>query len=154
VSFVKLDAGLLDSTLWAARPQMEIFLVALLKAKPRRFDEPVREIAPDSTEPTGFTAPPGWYGFVESSGPGLVRAALLERAFGPGFDEGMRALASLAQPEAESRSPAFAGRRLIRVDGGFVVLNFMDYRDRDHGAAERQRQYRERKKVSKRHGER
>jgi hypothetical protein len=148
VSFVKLDTGILDSTLWAARPQLEIFLAALLKAKPRKFEHPISEIAPDSTEPTGYVVPADWYGFVESSGPGLVRAALLERATGDAFNEGMKALASLAQPEAESRSAVFEGRRMIRVDRGYVILNYMRYRDFDHGAAERMRVFRERKKAS------
>jgi hypothetical protein len=35
----------------------------------------------------------------------------------------------------------------VRVDGGFLVLNFMKFRDRDYGGAERQKRYRERKKA-------
>jgi hypothetical protein len=35
---------------------------------------------------------------------------------------------------------------LVRVDGGFLVLNFMKYRDKDHTAAERQARLRARRK--------
>ncbi len=127
MSFVKLDCGILESTLWASRPQLQIFLAALLKARPQKFDEMIVEIAPDSTLPTGYSVEPGWYGFVPASGPGLVRLALVGNEYS--YEQGMNALASLARPEAESRSSAFEGRRMIRVDGGFVILNFMDYRD-------------------------
>jgi hypothetical protein len=146
VSFVKLDAGILESTLWAARPQMQIFLAALCKARPQKFDHAIAELASDSTKTTGYRIEPGWYGFVPVSGPGLVRLALArEEAYT--HEDGMRALASLAQPERESRSSAFEGRRMIRVDGGYLILNFMRYRDFDHSAARRQRQYRDRKKT-------
>jgi hypothetical protein len=37
----------------------------------------------------------------------------------------------------------------VRVDGGYVVLNFMKFRDRDYSGAERQRRYRERKNVTR-----
>jgi len=36
---------------------------------------------------------------------------------------------------------------MIRIDGGFLILNYMKYRDRDYTGAERQRRYRERVKV-------
>lgn len=35
---------------------------------------------------------------------------------------------------------------MVRVNGGFVVLNFMRYRDKDHTAAERQRRLRARRR--------
>jgi hypothetical protein len=147
MSFVKLDAGILDSTLWAARPQLEIFLAALLKAQPQRFESEIAELAHNSTETTGYTVPPGWYGFVPASGPGLVRLALAGAA-AFSHEDGMRALASLAQPEAESRSAAFEGRRMIRVDRGYVILNFMRYRDHDSSAAVRMKLLRERRKTA------
>lgn len=36
---------------------------------------------------------------------------------------------------------------MIRVDGGFLILNFMKYRDKDHTAALRQRKLRQRRKA-------
>ena len=38
---------------------------------------------------------------------------------------------------------------MVRVNGGFIVLNFMRYRDHDHTAAERQRRLRNRKTVTR-----
>ena len=35
---------------------------------------------------------------------------------------------------------------MVRVDGGFVILNYMKYRDRDYTAAKRQKALRERRK--------
>ena len=138
--FVKLDRGLLTSTLWSMRPEMEVFVTALLLAEPREFMEPTPTLAVGSLQETGFILPPGWYGFVPAAGPGIVGLAHVER------DAGMLALERLASPEPESRSKGYDGRRMVRVDGGFVVLNFMKYRDYDHSAADRMRRLRERRK--------
>ena len=56
----------------------------------------------------------------------------------------MAALERLGSPEPGSRSSSFDGRRLIRIDGGYLVLNYMAYRDKDHTAAERMRRMRAR----------
>jgi hypothetical protein len=37
---------------------------------------------------------------------------------------------------------------MIRVDGGYLILNYMRYRDFDHSAAERQRRLRERRRET------
>src|SRR6478736_5789203 len=76
---------------------------------------------------------------MDSSAP-AGRAALEPEA-------GMLALEELASPDPESRSEAWEGRRLVRVNGGFVVLNFMSYRDKDNTGAERAKRYRERQKL-------
>jgi hypothetical protein len=59
----------------------------------------------------------------------------------------MEALKKLGSPEMESRSKEFEGRRMIRTNGGFVILNYMKYRDKDHTAALRQARLRARKKA-------
>lgn len=140
MAFVKLDCGILDSTLWVDRGAREVFLTALLMATPREVIEPLRTLAVRTMDPEPFEVPAGWYGFVEAAGPGIVNRAGLP------LEDGMAALERLAAPDLQSRSPEFEGRRLVRVSGGFVVLNFMKYRDRDHSAAERSRRYRNRKK--------
>ena len=61
-------------------------------------------------------------------------------------EDGMQALKELGNPDLSSRSREFDGRRMVRVNGGFVILNYMKYRDRDNSAAERQKRYRERQK--------
>lgn len=142
MGFVKLDCDILRSTLWFDRAAREVFVTALLLASPREFTEPTPQLAVDSLELTGWSAPPGWYGFVPASGPGIVHTAMM------GLEEGMPALARLGAPEPESRSQAFDGRRMIRIDGGYLVLNYSKYRDKDHSAAERAKRYRERNAVT------
>ena len=138
--FVKLDTRILDSTLWIDRDLREIFITALLMAEPMEFSDPQRQILIDSLDTTDFTAPPGWYGFVPAAGIGVINRAGVEK------EAGLAALRKLGEPEADSRSKDFGGRRMIRIDGGFLVLNYMKHRDKDYTAADRQRRLRERKK--------
>jgi hypothetical protein len=140
MAFVKLDCGILNSTLWVERDLRDIFVTALLMATPREISTPMPQYKVSAIEETGFVVPPGWYGFVEAAGPGIVRRAMAES------DPGLRALAKLGEPDSESRSSEFEGRRLVRVDGGYVVLNYMKYRDKDATAAARAQRYRDRKK--------
>lgn len=140
MGFVKLDTGILDSTLWVTRDPREVFITALLMAMPRELDQETTTYKVHSLDVDDFKIPPGWYGFIEASGPGIVRRAGLPA------DAGLEALAALGQPDRESRSSDWEGRRLVRVDGGFVVLNFMKYRDKDNTANERMKRYRERQK--------
>ena len=138
--FVKLDCNILNSSLWIDRDAREVFITALLMAVPYDLDEETQEYGIGSNEPTGWMVPSGEYGFVAAASVGICRQACVEE------DKGMAALIRLAQPEPDSRTPSFDGRRMVRVDGGFVVLNFRKYRDKDHTAAERQRRYREKKR--------
>lgn len=139
--FVKLDTGILNSTLWMDRSARELFITALLMAEPFEAREPLEQIKIGSLESTGFIVPPGWYGFVHAASVGIINRAGMDR------ETGMAALEILGSPEDGSRSRDFEGRRLVRVDGGFIVLNFMKYRDRDYTSAERSRRYRERRKM-------
>ncbi len=142
--FVKLDTGILNSTLWVEPMQRHVFITALLMAVPHEVREPMEQLAAteNGIAPTGFVVPPGWYGFVQAAGPGIVRTAMVD--YGPGMD----ALRLLGSPDTESRSGEFDGRRLVRVDGGFLVLNFMRYRDKDMTAKDRVARYRQRQKES------
>lgn len=142
MAFVKLDEGILNSTLWFDRDLREVFITALLMAgAPREFREPLKQLELVGSKYTGFEAPEGWYGFVAAAGIGILKLAGVER------EPGMEALRRLGEPESESRSPDFDGRRMIRVAGGFIILNYMKYRDKDYTAAERQRRLRERKRA-------
>ena len=140
MAFVKLDTGILHSTLWFARDCRELFITALLMAEPREITESTPQLKVTAIEPTGFTVPPGWYGFVRAAGIGIIRQAGMAR------DQGLKALVELGDPDTESRSAEFEGRRLVRVDGGYIVLNYIKYRERDTTARDRQRRWRQRQK--------
>lgn len=138
MSFVKLDHGILDSSLWCDADARIVFLAALLMAVPYELRRATPQLLVDTLDPTGWEVPPGWYGHVSAAGPGIVRRAMIGEA------AGMQALHRLGSPDPASRSTAYDGRRLARVGGGYLVLNYQAYRERDHSAAERQRRYRQR----------
>lgn len=140
MAFVKLDTGILNSTLWFERECREVFITALLMAEPRELHEPAAQYDARSLTTTGWFVPPGWYGFVDAAGVGIIARAMVDR------ERGLAALEQLGAPEETTRSADFEGRRLVRVDGGYIVLNFMKYRDRDYTAAERSKRYRLRQK--------
>lgn len=143
MAFVKLDCGMLDSTIWIDREARELFITALLMAEPYELDHAEPALRVTSLEHSGFIVPPGWYGFVAAAGPGIVNRA------GMRAKEGIEALERLAEPEPESRTPDHEGRRMVRINGGYIVLNFDKYRQKDHTAAERSKRYRERKEASR-----
>lgn len=142
MSFVKLDTRILRSSLWLDRDAREMFITALLLAEPHDFTEPIKQISCDSLDYTGFEIPPGWYGFAATSGLGIAYLAGIDRELG------IKALERLSSPDRESMSSEYEGRRLIRVDGGYIILNYMRYREKDETAADRMRRYRERKRVT------
>lgn len=117
---------------------MEVFLTALLLAEPHELREPAAQICVDSLDLTGWKVPAGWYGFAEASGPGLISVAKVDPA------AGIEALKRMGEPEMESRSQDFEGRRLVRINGGYIVLNWQRYRDKDYSSALRQKRYRDR----------
>src|SRR5438128_1564674 len=90
---------------------------------------------------TGSLVPPVRYGVVPARGSGIIDRAKVDR------EAGFRALDTLGKPEVESRSQEFQGRRLVRIDGGYLILNYMRYRDRDTSAAKRMRNFRDRQKT-------
>lgn len=141
MAFVKLDCGILDSTIWEDRDAREVFLTALLMAVPDELLTPQPQLDVRSLKQTGWTVPAGWYGFVAAAGTGIIKRA------GLGHKNGFAALERLCEPEAGSRSPEYDGRRMARVSGGYVILNYIRYRERDYTAAERSRRYRERKQL-------
>lgn len=148
MAFVKLDCGIVNSTIWSDHDARLIFLTALLLAEPREYTEPVEQLRVRDVGATGWSAPPGWYGFVPAATTGLVN-----RAGGIELSEALDALERLGEPDVHSRSPEYEGRRMIRISGGFLILNFQKYRDRDHTAAERMKRYRERNAKSAKQAE-
>ena len=107
-----------------------------MMARPMKFETPQAQIEVCTLAETGFVVPPGWYGFVEAAGPGIIRRALMDDA------PGVAALQRLGAPEDASRSSAHEGRRMVRVNGGYVILNYWAYREKDHTAAIRMKRHR------------
>lgn len=147
--FVKLDCELLESSLWDWTPERHLFITALLMARPRTIDHSMFQIQVDSLKETGWSVPPGKYGFVNASGSMIIKKALgishVEMLEGEGnedYTDALLALAALGMPDKDSRSQAFDGRRLVRVDGGYIVLNYNRFRDKDHTATERKQRQR------------
>jgi len=142
--FVKLDCGLLDSTLWFDTDACRIFLTALLMAQPHELYASAPQLHVDSLEHTGWTVPAGRYGFIPAAGVGIIRRSGLSDSVG------FPILAKFGEPEQDNRTHDFEGRRLVRIDGGFLVLNYFKYRNRDYGAAARSKRYRDRKAAAAR----
>jgi hypothetical protein len=140
--FVKIDTGILRSTLWFDRAQRDVFLSALFMADLHELREETPQLGVDIPDPTGWVVPAGWYGFVQAAGVGIAHVAQVT------WPEAMLALKAMGEPERDSRSQEFEGRRLVRINGGYIVLNYMKYRDRDYTAAERQMRYRARKRSA------
>lgn len=140
--FVKLDRGILDSSLWSDRDQRDIFLTAILSAEPFELKEDSPQLDIGTLDKTGFLIPAGWYGFVAMAPSGLIRRACL------GLTEGYKALEKLGRIDPDSRSDEFGGRRLARIANGFVVMNYVKYREKDHTSTERVRLYRQRVKSN------
>src|ERR1035437_461893 len=82
--FVKLDTAILESSLWIDRAARDMFMTALLMAEPREFTTPMPQYYVDRIEQTGFSVPPGWYGFVAAAGVGIARRAFVEQDEGIG----------------------------------------------------------------------
>ena len=144
VSYVKLDTAFLASTTWIDRDARDIMLTAMLMAEIHEVTAPVPQLEVDSLEPTGWAVQPGWYGFVRAAG-----TALAYRAGVPWPAEGVAALQRLGAPEPESRSQEHDGRRLVRVNGGYILLNYVKYREKDHTTAERSKRYRDKQRAER-----
>ena len=109
--YVKLDTGILDSTLWVQdAATCKVFITMLAMCKPS--------------------------GICEATAPGIARRANVS------LEDTRKALAVLESPDDDSRSVAEEGRRIVRVDGGYQIVNYLKYRDKDHTAAQRMQRFR------------
>lgn len=140
MAFVKFDTAILHSSLWPQKTERDLFITALLMAEPYEILDPTPQLRVRELKETGWKVPPGWYGIIKGAGSGIIHQAMVDR------DCGLAALEALGNPDLESRSQDFSGRRLVRIDGGYIVLNYMKYRERDYTAAERSKRWRERQK--------
>ena len=125
MTFTKLVPGITKSSLWSTPEHVRVVWVTFLAEK----DED---------------------GFVDSSYSGMRRTAnLLDDPEGKKFDE---AIKYLEAPDLESKTPDFEGRRIARVEGGWIVLNHEKYRipeiEKKQKHAEYMREWRKNKNVN------
>ncbi len=111
--FVKLDCGIIHSSLWAESSDTKICWITLLLLADQN-------------------------GFVRAAPSAIAREA------GIPAEVARKAISLFCSPDNESRSPENQGKRIERVDGGFHILNYEKYRERDYTNAERQKRWRER----------
>lgn len=142
--FVKIDTAIVRSSLYPERDLRTVFLTALFMAEPVELEEATRTLKVRELTDDKFVVPKGWYGIVRSSGLGIIRADGISK------EKGLRALEQLAAPDPESRSADFDGRRMVRIDGGYVILNYMKYRERDYTSTLRKKLQRLRDKEGSR----
>ena len=75
-------------------------------------------------------------GICLSTAPGIARRSNISIA------NVRKALSTLEAPDEDSRSINDNGRRIERIDGGYRIINYLSYRNKDHTAAARQRRHR------------
>lgn len=148
--FVKLDTGILDSSLWIEPYGRIMFITALCMALPYELKEPADELETEGMEKTGFVVPPGFYGMVRASSLGIIGRTWPHDKPDVPMDRLFEELKELSLPDPFSRSDEFEGRRMVRINGGFIILNFGKYREMDRTAAERAKRCRDRKAASRR----
>lgn len=79
-------------------------------------------------------------GIVSDTIPGMCARAVLPR------DEVEEALRVFQEPDPDSRSSENEGRRIRKIEGGWQLLNYRRYADKDHSTNRVQR-FRERQKI-------
>lgn len=84
-------------------------------------------------------------GLVDATAPGIAAEAHLP------LDVVRASLVKLQAPDPDSRTLANEGRRILRVDGGFFVVNYQQYRERDYTATDRKRRQRDREREDSSH---
>jgi hypothetical protein len=85
-------------------------------------------------------------GYVRASFSGIQRAANVT------VDECIEAIRVLESPDPDSRTPDYEGRRIEKIEGGWIVLNHEKYRVRSdiqkEQTKERVRRFREKQKLN------
>lgn len=140
MTYVKIDQDILDSSVWPDRDRRSVWFTMLVMARPQLISEPQVALDIDTMKPTGWMVPPGRYGMVRAASDGIADRDKCST------DECLRQLRSLSQPDYQSRSPDFDGRRIARVSGGYIVLNYARYRDQEESSTERVRKWKNKKR--------
>lgn len=141
--YVKIDQDVLDSSVWPNRNRRSVWFTMLIMARPVLLEEPVEALDVETMAPAGFHIGAGRYGIVRASSEGIAQRDGCQLA------DCLEQLASLASPDRHSRSPEWDGRRIARIAGGYLVLNYAKYRDEQESSTQRVRKWRERQKQER-----
>jgi hypothetical protein len=114
--FVKIDVGIVDSSLWPDEPGTRLFVTALCMATPHELTTPAPQLAVRSMDETGWIVPPDWYGLVRAAGAGIIRRALLDDP-----DRRRRGRPRPRRPSPDPRLPRAGDRHLADVCARRVV---------------------------------
>ncbi len=122
MTFVKLDRGLLSSSLWIEgdAEAVRVWIYLLLSADA--------------------------HGLVTETLPAIAFGCKLP------VDRAAAILDQFAQPDPHSRTPVAEGRRVViyrEPEWSVDIVNYLRYRQKDHTAAERVRRYRQRLAVTR-----
>jgi hypothetical protein len=84
-------------------------------------------------------------GRVKASLPSLIRRANVPKG------DGHEAIKTLEAPDLNSKSQEYGGRRIEKIDGGWLILNYKKYRDyrspTQRATAKRQQEWRDRQRY-------
>ena len=138
-SKMRVNPGILNSTVWLDRDARDMLITAVLMSEIVPCEER-EQLSVRSGKPTGLKIPAGKYGYVEAGGPAIARRAGLPTQVG------LSALERLGAVEKETRRQSFGGRRLVRVEGGYLVLNGWKYCHKDPAASARVKRFTLRRK--------
>jgi len=114
-----------------------------------KLDEGILRSSIMAEDPATFKV---WIAFLASCGPdGVARVSAVFISSVCRLDPSIvhKAIARLEAPDPDSRSEAFEGRRIKKVDGGWFIVNYEKYRAfkySEESEAVRKREYRRRKK--------
>lgn len=81
-------------------------------------------------------------GMVEAAIPGIASRAKIS------LEDTEKAIEKFQKPDKYSSNQANEGRRIEKIIGGYKILNYQQYRDKDYTAAARQRKHRELSRVT------
>ena len=150
---VRLTDKFLRSSFWLdkeSRDMWIMWLAAALAAKPYEVvGDGMEQLEVSSMKFTGWVVPAGRYGFASVAGPWLVCYGLgVRREDTAGMEAGYKLLERLCSPNPGygGEFVKYDGRRLARVDGGYLVLDYTDYVSSAMTNAERVKRCREKKK--------
>lgn len=137
---IMLESPILNSSLWLDPVKRNVWLTALLMAKPHEMPETAPQLDLESLAPNGLLVEPAFYGLIDAASEAIIQQS------GMPEDLARIALKELNEPDPSNKIQEFEGRQLVRVPYGFIFLPYKHFRDPHH---ERVRLSRKRQKQTR-----